>query len=272
MTNRRIRLIASIVIVITLCTLVFGACSKELDVADSYTVFTEALNNSLQQEIYYYKQTKFNDSGNSTEITVNIHADLDKKYELIVDDNGNYVNKCVRVVHSVDGVETYQQACGSTALQKDAPVKSYLFSKDLTTSGKNNTVYEEMAVDTFIASAEFQAISLQSALDELRYIEYEDMDFSISNGGVSEKGYVTTFTFQLNDSFFSRYYAATGKQSNLVGDYISVQVSYNRIANVLVYNYENMGVEFISYEEEQYKLEISYLGPIISFSSYLPAE
>ena len=72
--------------------------------------------------------------------------------------------------------------------------------------------------------------------------------------------------FSLKDSYFERYEKSFGKESVLKGSYVQVEISYGRIAKVIVYEKETLDNNFSSYEEI-YRFEVVYLGKNI----YVPA-
>ena len=86
------------------------------------------------------------------------------------------------------------------------------------------------------------------------------------NGGVEKKGNVTTITCKLSDNYLNAYEQANGKKSVLDGKYVTIEMAYNRISAIIVYqNDPNAGEEntsgLLALEYESYKLEIVYTGP-----------
>lgn len=231
----------------------FGACKSDLGGDFGHTYMMESIENSLTYDMYYIKENikKGNDL---TTTTVNSICDIDKNYDPVRIDEG-YRNHMIKIEKKYNTKLEQMYICGISNDQN-----SYLFEY-----GTDDKIYNsktQMAINDYIQSDAFATYSLKSYLEELKFINLDEMNFDIKKGGVRKKINVMKLTFALKDSYFTRYAETYGKESKLKGKYMLVEFSYDRFSNLYVYDIEKLGKFELEYES--YKLEVSYLGPKFS--------
>ena len=131
----------------------------------------------------------------------------------------------------------------------------------------NKYSFTDTTANSYVMSDAFTPYTLETKLAELKSLKREDLLIEeYENGGVEKKGNVTTITCKLSDDYCNRYYEANGKDSILKGKYLTIEMAYERISAIIVYQHDpNAGESntsgILALEYESYKLEIVYTGP-----------
>lgn len=132
---------------------------------------------------------------------------------------------------------------------------------DIVTVTKNT----QMTANDFYRGEIFSQYHLQEVLYELDMLTFEDMDFGIKKASASKTSVVYALSFAVKDSYFARYNESdyAEKPSIFAGSTrVAVELVHGRVAQIIVYNEKNFGA-LGTLENEPYKLNITYLGPII---------
>lgn len=248
-----------------LMTLSFSSCGIEVTAEDSWAQFQSAIEKSLKSEIYYHKTTRFTDNGNfNTKVNVHCNADNDG---LIMNPDGSYENFAVYIEEYKDSVITDEIVCGISKSSKGAEDKNVCIKKNYENGKYVDADICEMKAEDFVKSPEFEKYSLKKQLEELKFIEYSDIDFENSEKlSFKKNGTVLHMEFSLKDSYFERYKKTFNKESVLEGSYVQIEISYGRIAKIIVYEKEMLDSNFSAFNEI-YRFELVYLGKNI----YVPA-
>lgn len=247
-----------------------GGCALNSYSADELKVlYPKAIENSLNEELYYWKET-VNRTDYSSWRTCNVYAEMDKKFEVIRDENGEFSNMKISVYDERNGSGVYKALCGKSKSSAGGEIKSYLFENDYDDS-KNPVHYRkaEMLPQEFIKSDDFKSkYSLDAVLSELKYLSVDDMDFEVDNKIMEHKGKVVKFSFKVRDDYVQKYNQQFGKASVFDGSkYATMEFAYDRFASIVVYSEEKLG-QNLSVDKEIYKLEAVYYGPKIDIPSY----
>lgn len=245
-----------------------GGCSlNSYSVEELKIFYPKAIENSLSEELYYWKET-VNASDHTSWRTCNVFAEIDKKYELIRDENGALANMKIDILEEYNKKNIYKALCGrSSGSDGD---KNYLFENDFDNSGNAvNYRKSEISPQEFVNSDSFQnKYSLGAMLKEFEYLTVDDMIFDIDNDLMEHKGKTVKFSFAVADEYLERYKAETGKDSLFMGSkYATMEFAYDRFASIVIYAEEKLG-SGISADKEIYKLETVYYGPIVNIPSY----
>lgn len=268
MHNKSILKIISVICSLFLITALSGCSIHSFSVDELKELYPKALENSFNEELYYWKET-VNNSIRTSWRTCNVYAEMDKKYEPIRDENGEFSNMKIDVYEEFNTKAAYKAICGKST-SSSGEVKNYLFENDYDESGTAvNYRKTEMTPQDYIVSDAFKnKFSLESMLAELEYLNVDDMIFDIDNALMEHKGKVVKFSFAVTDEYLERYKTEFGKSSVFEGSkYATIEFAYDRFASIVVYAEENLGKN-ISVDKEVYKLETVYYGPIINIPSY----
>lgn len=268
MTKKRLIKIVGLVLVL-LMMLSAGGCSlNSYSVEELKTFYPKAFENSLAEELYYWKES-VNASDHTSWRTCNVFAEIDKKYELIRDENGELANMKIDVLEEYNKKNAYKALCGKSS-GKDGD-KNYLFENDFDEAGKNaiNHRKSEMTPQEYVNSDSFKnKYSLDVMLKEFEYLTVDDMIFDIDNDLLEHKGKTIKFSFAVTDDYIERYEAEFGKASVFKGSkYATMEFAYDRFASIVIYAEEKLGGS-VSADKEIYKLETVYYGPIVNIPSY----
>lgn len=245
-----------------------GGCSfNAYSVEELNAFYPKAIENSLGEELYYWKET-VNATDHTSWRTCNVFAEIDKKYELIRDENGELANMKIDVLEEYNKKNVYKALCGrSSGSDGD---RNYLFENDFDDSGNSvNYRKTEITPQEYVKSDSFKnKYSLDAMLKEFEYLTVDDMVFDIDNDLMEHKGKTVKFSFAVTDEYLERYKAETGKDSLFAGSkYATMEFAYDRFASIVIYSEEKLGGS-ISADKEIYKLETVYYGPIVNIPSY----
>ena len=256
------------IVLAMLMILTVGGCSlNSYSVEELKIFYPKAIENSLGEELYYWKET-VNASDHTSWRTCNVYAEIDKKYEVIRDDNGEFANMKIDVLEEFNKKNVYKALCGrSSGSDGD---KNYLFENDFDDAGNAvNYRKSEMTPQEYVNSDSFKnKYSLDAMLKEFEYLTVDDMIFDIDDSLMEHRGKVIKFSFAVKPEYIERYKAETGKDSLFAGSkYATMEFAYDRFASIVIYAEEKLG-SGISADKEIYKLETVYYGPIVNIPSY----
>ena len=244
-----------------------GCSLNSYSVEELKTFYPKAFENSLAEELYYWKET-VNNADQTSWKTCNVFAEIDKKYEVIRDENGEMANMKVDVLEEYNKKNVYKALCGKSSGGEGE--KNYLFENDFDESGNAvNFRKTEITPQEYLKSDSFKSkYSLDTMLKEFEYLTVDDMIFDIDNDLLEHKGKTIKFSFAVTDEYIERYKAKFGEDSVFKDSkYATMEFAYDRFASIVVYAEEKLGGG-ISADKEIYKLETVYYGPIINLPSY----
>lgn len=247
---------------LSLLFLTAGGCALTgYSVDEIKALYPKAIENSLNEELYYWKET-VNRADYSSRRTCNVYAEMDKEFEVIRDENGEFSNMKISVYDDSNGT-IYKALCGKSKSSTGGETKSYLFENDA------DNRKAEMLPQEFIKSDAFKSVySLDAVLSELEYLSVDDMDFEVDNKAMEHKGKVVKFSFKVSADYVQKYNQQFGKASIFDGSkYAVIEFAYDRFASIVVYSEEKLGKN-LSVDKEIYKLEVVYYGPKIDIPSY----
>lgn len=273
----------SIKLILTLSLLAVIACTsllvgcQSLSGDEGYAVLQKAIDNTLHDDnahIFYWKESISTPRSGITNLvettTVNVLCEIDNDYNFVKTNSGleyDYKNLKARVNKSYDGKLVYEQYCGVAKNNN-----SYLATRGdkngtsaLTT--ENKYTFDSMVARDYVLSDLFKEYTLEEKLKELKSLKREDLLIEeYQNGGVEKKGNVVTITCKVSDEYARAYENANGRKSVLEGKYLTIEISYDRVAAIIVYQNDPGADEsntqgILALEYESYKLEIVYTGP-----------
>lgn len=266
--KKRIIKLTSLCAVLTLLACLCSCSLTDFSVEELRTLYPKAVAASLGEDLFYWKETVNN--GKETALRkCNVFAEIDKKYEPIRNDNGDYSNMDVDISETANNKTMQTIQCGDAPSASGAGAQNYLFR----TSYQDGTVSAQtkapMSAKEFVNSAEFQTkYSLDVMLKELEFLTVEDMDFDNELADLVHKGNVVKATFKVKESYLERYRAEFGTDSLFAGSKkVNIEFAYDRIASILVYTEKSMDSK-LSVDTEAYKLQIVYFGPKVSLPKY----
>jgi|GEM_PF-2549845 len=260
---------------VMLCTCLLSGC-QSLSGDEGYELMQKAIENTLHDNnahIFYWKENVSTPREGITNLvettTVNVLCAIDRDYNFVKEGAGeyDYEDLKARVNKSYDGKLVYEQYCGYAENGN-----SYLATrgdKNGTTLLTNADAYafESMVAEDYVLSDKFKEYTLEEKLKELKSLKREDLLIDeFQNGKVEKKGNVVTITCKVSDAYAEAYKNANGHKSVLEGKYMTIEMSYDRIAAIIVYQNDPGASEsntqgILALEYESYKLEIVYTGP-----------
>lgn len=250
--------------------LCLGGCSlSSYSVEELKVLYPKVFENSLSEELYYWKET-VNAVDHASWRTCNVYAEIDKKYEVIRDENGEFANMKIDVFEEYNKKSVYKALCGASQSSTGGESKSYLFENDFDDAGSAvNLRKTEMSPQEYAAGDDFKnRYSLAAILKEFEYLTVDDMIFDIDNSLMEHKGKVVKFSFAVKDSYLEKYKAEFGADSVFSDSkYATMEFAYDRFASIVIYAEEKLGGN-LSADKEVYKLETVYYGPIVNIPSY----
>lgn len=273
--SAKILLTVSLLAVIIATSLLVGCQSLTGD--EGYQALQKAIDNTLHDDnahIFYWKESKSTPRPNSITnlvetTTVNVLCTIDRDYNFVRESDAeyDYDDLKARVTKSYDGKQVYELYCG-----KAEDGNSYLATRgalDSQTALTTNDAYSftSLNAEEYVMSEAFKPYTLAEMLKELQGLKRADLLIEeYENGGVERKGNVTTITCKLSESYLNAYQEANGQKSVLDGKYVTIEMAYDRISAIIVYqNDPNAGESntngILALEYESYKLEIVYTGP-----------
>ena len=266
----KVTLIISLLAVILSTSLLVGCQSLNND--EAYEALQNAIHNTLIDDnahIFYWKESvstpRANSITNLVELTtVNVLCNIDKHYNFVKDGDGeyDYDDLKARVTKSYDGKQVYELYCGYAENGNSylATRGSMTSTTPLTNSDKYN--HSSLTAEEYVQSDAFKPYTLAEKLKELKGLKKEDLIID----STEKKGEVTTITCKLSEDYLASYENANGQKSVLDGKYVTIEMAYERISAIIVYQHDpNAGESntsgILALEYESYKLEIVYTGP-----------
>lgn len=256
-----------------ICTLMLitatGGCSlNSYSVDELKVLYPKAFENSLSEELYYWKETVNTTEQNSWK-TCNVFAETDKNYAVLRDKDGNISNMKIDVFEEYNKKSTYKSLCGKS-VSSSGEEKSFLFENEYDNNG--NAVHfrkSEMTPQSYIKSEAFKnKYSLHTMLGELKHLSVDDMIFDIDNSLLEHKGKVVKFSFSVKDEYIKTYKEKFGQASIFENSkYATIEFAYDRFASIIIYAEEKLGGS-ITADKEIYKLEVVYFGPVVNIPAY----
>ena len=265
-----------LLISVTITTALLTGCQR-LTPEEGFEALQSALANTLTDDndhIFYWKESISTPRAGLTNLvettTVNVLCSIDRDYNFVKYDESKafgYEDLKARITKSYDGKSVYELFCG---VSKDG--NSYLATRgalDSTTPltndfkvAENKYSFQDRNAEEYVQSAEFAPYTLEAKLAELKSLKKEDIVID----KVEKKGNVTTITCKMSDAYCAKYLEDNGAKSVLEGKYVTIELSYNRIAAIIVYQTDPGADEsntqgILALEYESYKFEIVYTGP-----------
>lgn len=250
-----------------------GCSLNAYSVEELKAFYPSAFENSFNEELYYWKET-VNFSDYTAWRTCNVYTEIDKKYEPILDENGQFANMKIDVYDEYDKQGVYKALCGLSQSSTGGEPKNYLFENGFDESGAPADYKKtEMTPQEFIKTEHFKSnYALSAKLQEFAGLTVDDMVFEIDDSLMEHRGKVVKFSFAVKPEYIERYKAETGRDSLFAGSkYATMEFAYDRFASIVIYAEENLGGS-ISADKEIYKLEAVYFGPIVNIPSYDSAD
>ena len=249
---------------VMLCTCLLSGC-QSLSGDEGYELMQKAIDNTLHDNnahIFYWKENVSTPREGITNLvettTVNVLCAIDRDYNFVKEGDGeyDYEDLKARVTKSYDGKLVYEQYCGYAdnnnsylATRGDKNGKSALTNND-------DYSFESMTAEDYVLSNAFKEYTLEEKLKELKALKREDLVIDKAE----KKGNVVTLTCKVSDEY------ANSHESILEGKYVTIEMSYERISAIIVYQNDPGASEsntqgILALEYESYKLEIVYTGP-----------
>lgn len=254
--------IFSLLLGAVLLALGMTGCTQELAEDEVSKAYETAVRNSLDADIYFWKEIKL--KGKNTETCqVNVFAGQGSNYEPLRDENGAYSDFKISLQQtSSQPKNAVQIYCGlSQGKEKKDKAQHYLFTQTSQEDRIVSCVRQPMTAQEYYESEAFAPYLLASRIAELKELTVADMDFSVKGGQAEQKVNVTELIFQPTAAYLARYEQKYGKKSLFDGaKKVSIEIAYDRIAHIIVYTDEKLDNN-LSVEIEQYKFEVVYLGP-----------
>lgn len=269
MIKKHVRNFLCIALAAALAASMSGCSLSSLTAEELKVLYPQAIENAVNESLYYWKET-VNASDHTSWRTCNVYAEIDKKYEPILDDNGEFANMKIDVFEEYNKKSVYKALCGASHSSREAEDKAFLFENDYDDSGEAVHYRKtEMTPQHYIASEEFiNNYALSTLLSEFRYLTVEDMVFDIDEPLMEHRGKVVKFSFAVKPDYLERYKTEFKKSSVFENStYATIELAYDRFASIIVYSAEKLG-DNITVDKEVYKLETVYFGPIVEIPSY----
>ena len=261
--------------IVIIATLLLSGC-QALTADEGYDLMQKAIAETLSNDnahIFYWKESVATPRENSITnlvetTTANVLCTIDRDYNFVKDGDGeyDYDDLKARITKTYDGKSVYEQYCGYAENGN-----SYLATRgslDGTTALTANDAYsfENKMAEDYVISDAFKPYTLAEKLKELRTLKREDLVIDeYENGKVEKKGNVVTITCKISEDYLRAYEEANGVKSVLEGKYVTIEIAYERISAIIVYQNDpaatgdNSGL--LALEYESYKFEVVYTGP-----------
>lgn len=271
--------IVVVVLVAIMSLVTLSGCSIQLTPEEAVRQLGVAVQNSLKSEykedtirdIFYWKElildpNKTGDISESITTNVNVHVDADNKGILLYD--GEYVNYAARVESKTNSIITTEILVGDSTSKEDGNVViPHIVRKSFNEKGKHiSSTKEEMTIDEYMSSEEFQQYTVQSKLFELSLLKLEHFDFSYEKSEHYSKGVVTVIKAAITQEFVDDFYDDYGYESMFKCEYVEIEMAFDRISKIGIYQKEI--IEGFENVYESYKFEIVYLGKNIYVPSF----
>ena len=246
-------------------------CTQQMESAEIRQAYETALQNALDADVYFWKETKTQGSATDT-CQVNVYAGQGDDYQALRDENGAYAEYKISVNETHSQPEsTLQIYCGlSPSANEGEEAKDYLLTQVTGEGGAITALTRRpMTAQDYYQSDDFAPYLLSSRLAELTELTVDDMDFSISDAVAEQKINVINLIFGVKEEYLARYEKKHGQKSLFDGaKKVSIEIAYDRIAHVIVYTDEQVEDSGLSVEVERYKFEVVYLGPKFDIPAY----
>ncbi|MCD7774375.1 MAG: hypothetical protein LUH40_02180 [Clostridiales bacterium] len=247
---------------LTLCLAGFSSCEAQTSLDEGEQIFADALALTAEQTVFYWEET-VSDGDNSYFRQVSSYAEKDNEGNILLDDEGEYKSRKIQVIENVNQKTVLEIYCGlSEAKDKSDSVNMLFLTEYDENQNVVNELTREMTAREFYESGDFEEYLPVNVLSELYGMDFSDMDFDFEDGGITSKGYVAEITFRPTGEYLDRYEEETGKGSMFANaDKVFVEISYGRIASLVVYSEKQISGSSLTYEQEDYCFQIVYLGP-----------
>lgn len=269
MKIKKINILVISIIILT-CATVFAltSCKTYIDTVEGFEIIKKAYQGSIDDDIFYWKE--YNNAekiaNGDIELTrVNVHCDADNNG--LIYENGIYKNYAIRVEKLLDGKRQWEKYCGESESSTGKATLPHLIDMKYDQGKHVSSTKTQMNAFEYFASDEFAEYRLDSKLAELKDLIIDDFDFSVKDGGIYKNGAVIMLKARVKDSYLDAYEESNDAESLFKGEMIDIEVTYDRISKLVVYQLEDLGGGLTN-TFETYKLEIVYLGKNIDVPSY----
>lgn len=260
------RLLALVLLISSL--LCFSSCGEQLTNDDIDSILSNALQNTFENDIYYWKETIVNGKS-STYRQVNSYALTDDENVPVLDEKGNYTDRKIQIVENVNSKKALEIFCGLSQSEKDGEARELLMTETIPEGVYPEKTATPMTAQEFYESRDFDQYRPSTVLSELTYLNASDMDFTVEDGTAETNVFVTELSFKPTEDYLRRYEEMTGEKSMFDGaKRVYLEISYDRIANIITYVDEPIADTGRTTEVERYKFQIVYLGPKFDIPNY----
>lgn len=264
--NKKIMCLLVLIVLMAMSVISLSACSVPLSDDEIESAYNTAVENTMNADLYYWQEYVYKDI-DSTMTNVNVLASMDNKYELIKDPDGKYSELSIQVYEELNGVRMKEYLAGrSKGVGKNDPVKEYKFTSVRADdvyprSKKPSTAYE------YFYSEEFKQYTLNERLKELKTLKFEDMDFDYKGSEGYKKNHLSKLSFKVKESYLREFERDNGSKSIFEGaDSVTIEMAYNRISQLVIYDKESLDKFAIS--KERYNFRVVYYGAKITIPKY----
>lgn len=264
--NKKIMCLLVLIVLMAMSVISLSACSVPLSDDEIESAYNTAVENTMNAGLYYWQEYVYKDI-DSTMTNVNVLASMDNKYELIKDPDGKYSELSIQVYEELNGVRMKEYLAGrSKGVGKNDPVKEYKFTSVRADdvyprSKKPSTAYE------YFYSEEFKQYTLNERLKELKTLKFEDMDFDYKGSEGYKKNHLSKLSFKVKESYLREFERDNGSKSIFEGaDSVTIEMAYNRISQLVIYDKESLDKFAIS--KERYNFRVVYYGAKITIPKY----
>ncbi len=261
--------------VILTTSLLVGCQSLSGD--EGYEFLQKAIDNTLHDDnahIFYWKESITTPRANSITnlvetTTVNVLCTIDKDYNFVKDsaDEYDYNDLKACITKSYDGKQVYELYCGYAENGNSLQAVRGALDKQTALTNDDKYVFTNRLAEEYVLSNDFKPYTLAEKLKELSNLKREDLLIEeYENGKVEKKGNVVTIYCKLSENYLRAYEEANGVKSILEGKYITIEIAYDRVSAIIVYQHDPKAGEsnsqgLLALEYDSYKLEIVYTGP-----------
>ena len=265
-TRKKSTLLLLILTLVLSLSILLSGCANNISFDEAWEKFEVSIKNSMEYDIYYYKIKNFRDK-NVPNLKVNVHCDADN-HGLLYNPDGSYKNYAVRIEEYYDSKMVDEKFCG-TSFNSKGESKNVFIDKEFDNGKITKSYIKEMRTEDYVLSKEFEPYSLQYQLFELSKLQKDDIDINGEKFEFSKWGVVTKLKFSLKDEYYENYEKTYNRESILKGDYIEIELSYDRVAKIIVYDKVVLDANMnITSYDEKYRFDIVYLGKNIDIPKY----
>lgn len=271
--KKRIAIVLVTVIIMAVTLVSLSGCATKLDHDEAFQIMKDAYTRSIDYDIFYSKEVKLN-GDNVPELTrVNSVCDLDKKNNYAKAEDGSYINHNIHIYNEIDSQMQLEIFVGLSKDGKSDPGQNLAFKSIYTGKGTDDKAkYDKtrtpMTVPQFQNEEYYQQFKLVSKYDEINRLTRSDVVFSEKEGATKSFDLIN-LKFSVTEEYTNRYFEETGRVSTLKGKYIDMEITFERIARIVVMQSDpGTASIFGEAEFESYKIEVVYLGPRISVPKY----